>query len=504
MTLHKHVIVIGAGISGLTAAYRLKTLGVDVIVVESSSSSGGVIRSDFIDDYLVERGPNTVQATPDFLNLVEELGISGMLLESDPKAPAYIYFKGSLHRVPRGPGAMLRTDLLSLSAKLGLLAEPFRLRRRSDAEESVASFFSRRLGGQIAERFVAPFMSGIYAGDPNRLSIQAAFPMLSRLEQDHGSLVLGAIGQMRKAGKVRRANQTNRTNNARGERAASPLGSAVAPKPRRGRRTCSFRSGMQCLPERLASYLDQDLVFNSTVLGISEYPAPPASEGDPRFVVRVATSRGEERITCSTVVVATTAFAASRLVAPLSEELGRLLAEIEYPPLVIVNLAYNKAEINASLDGFGFLAVPGEGLNVLGCVFNSSLFEDRAPAGKALLTCFVGGARNPILARRQDSDITDLVHADLKKVLGINGEPRVVALTRYDRSIPQYNLGHAERTRKIDSIVDGIKGLKLIGNYLHGVSTGDCIKEAEQTAKKIALKSEFLTPHSTSRTSVSG
>jgi protoporphyrinogen/coproporphyrinogen III oxidase len=480
MTANKQVIVIGAGISGLTTAYRLKTLGVDVMAVESSDSPGGVIRSDLIDDYLIERGPNTVQGTPDFLNLVEELGISGFMIEGDPKAPAYIYFKGSLHRVPRGPRALLGTDLLTLSAKLGLLAEPFRARRRSETEESVASFFGRRLGSQVAERFAGPFMSGIYAGDPNRLSIQAAFPVLSRLEQEHGSLLMGAIGQMRKARK------TKKDIDAKKDNADPGRSSPATSRPRRGRRSCSFRMGMQYLPERLARCLGGDLAFDTKVLEISECSAPLGREDDARFALRLATREGEKHITCSKLVIATPAFVASRLLVPLSGELSQLLREIEYPPLVIVSLGYDVAQIKTSLNGFGFLAAPGEGLNVLGCVFNSSLFEGRAPDGKVLLTCFVGGASNPIIVRRKDMEISDLVHSDLKNVLGIDGEPEMVALTRYEHSIPQYNIGHAERARKIDSLVKGIAGLDLVGNYLHGVSTGDCIKDGERTARKVA------------------
>jgi len=469
MQNHWQTIVIGAGISGLTAAYRLKTLGVDVLLVEGSGAPGGVIRSQSTGDYLVERGPNSVQATAPFLSLVEELGISDKLVEGDPKAPAFVYFKGSLHPVPRGPAALISTDLLSVSAKLALLAEPFKAKRQSGAEESVSSFFGRRLGKEVAERLAGPFMSGIYAGDPDRLSIQAAFPALAELESEHGSLLRGGIARMRKA------------------KSASKE-SPPAAAPSRRRRSCSFSAGMEVLPEALASCLGKELWLNSKVseLRAAAKPITAGEEDRPeRFEIKLDGCDKADRLTSETLVIATPSIAAADLLAPISEELGQLLREIEYPPLAIVSVAYDTALIKESLKGFGFLVAPGEDLNILGCVYNSNLFPERAPVGKVLLTCFVGGARKPLLARRKDPELSALVHTDLKKILGISGEPTVVSVTRYERSIPQYNIGHADRVRRIDGLVGGIRGLWLTGNYLHGVSTPDCIKEADRVARSL-------------------
>jgi len=467
--MHKEVIVIGGGISGLTAAFRLNVLGVDVLLLEGSGAPGGVIRTEFVNDYLIERGPNSIQGTAEFLDLVDELGIQDQLVEGDPKAPAYVYFNGSLHPVPRGPGALIGTDLLSLSTKLGLLAEPFRQRRQLDEEESVASFFSRRLGAQVAERFAAPFMSGIYAGDAERLSIQAAFPALAQLERDHGSLLRGALHRSGNSDKAPK--------------------SSAGGKRRRRRRSCSFRQGMQFLTQALEGCLGEDIRTNCKVTDISIIDEEPSDkQSEARFVLNLATLTGPLRLTCHDLIIATPAFEAARLLAPLSEELSELLKAVEYPPLVIVSVAYDNAQLKAPLDGFGFLAVPTEGLNILGGVYNSSLFPERAPKAKSLVTCFVGGARNPIAARRGDSEISALVHADLSRVLGVSGDPNIVAITRYDRSIPQYNIGHAQRVQRIEALQQKIPGLTIIGNYLHGVSTGDCIKEAEKTARALAAR----------------
>jgi oxygen-dependent protoporphyrinogen oxidase len=475
MSIHRQVVVLGAGISGLTLAHRLKALGVDVAVLDSAAVPGGVIRSEAIDGYLIERGPNSAQGTDALLALVDEIGLADQLLEGDAGAPAFIYFNRSLHQVPRGLIPLIKTRLLSISAKVKLLGEPFRARRTATGEESVGSFFARRLGPQVAERFVAPFMSGIYAGDANSLSVQAAFPSLARFEGEHGGVLRGGIHQMREAGKARKA-----------------AGASV--KPRRGRRLCSFKQGMSALPKALAERLGEDLLLNCKEIKLGSIANPPAASVDEptpsdrrkRFEISYVSPSGPEAMSADTLVIATPAFAASRLVAATNEALSQLLDEVPYPPLATASISYDAASIGTSLNGFGFLAVPGEGLNILGCVYTSSLFKERAPQGRALLTCVVGGARNPSVSTLTDSEVAALIDADLRKVLKISGEANVVAVTRYERSIPQYNIGHAERIRRIEDILEEIPGLKIIGNYLHGVSTGDCIKEADEMARTIA------------------
>jgi oxygen-dependent protoporphyrinogen oxidase len=479
---HRSVIVIGAGISGLVCAYRLKSLGVDTLLIEQSDRPGGVIRSDLIDGCLIERGPNSTTGTADVLALVEELGIRNELVEGDPRAPAFIYFRGKLHGVPTGPGSLIFTRLLSIGGKLSLLGEPFRKKRASDEEESVASFAARRLGPQIAERFVAPFVSGIYAGDSNKLSVQAAFPRLATLERDHGSLIRGAFALLANKRKAKSADST-------------------ADKPKT-KRLCSFKEGMAFLPKTIAAKIAEELMTGCSGITVSpgrdsrEAAKPRRTEGGGasgadetntgnRFVVSFERSGRTEQFASDNVVIATPARAAAGLAKPLSEQLGLLLGEIEYPQLAVVSLAYDEAALRGPLTGFGFLAVPGQGLNILGCVYSSSLFPGRAPTGKVLVNTFVGGALNPTLAGLDDSELAAVVHRDLVNALGARAEPRVMAVTRYERSIPQYNLGHAERVRRIDDLARSIPGLHLIGNYLHGVSTGDCIKGADRLARQI-------------------
>jgi oxygen-dependent protoporphyrinogen oxidase len=481
---HRDVVVIGAGISGLVCAYRLKRLGLDVALVEKSGRVGGVIQSERIDGYLIERGPNSSQGTDELVALVDELGISEELVEGDPKAPAYVYFGGRLHPVPSGLGAFFRSKLLSLPGKLRILKEPFIAVRRVDSEESVASFARRRIGREAAERMVAPFVSGIYAGDAEQLSVQAAFPRLATLETGYGGLFRGMFAKAREA--------------RRAPKDASAVLDKAAPTRRR---LCSFRSGMAFLPATLASNLGEDLLTGcaelrmaNRELRIEETLRDQARDdsqsavGSPQskgFSVEFERADNYHKLTCDHLVIATPANAASTLIASISGELSRLLEQITYPPLATVSLAYPESAIETPLDGFGFLVPPSEQMNILGCVWNSSLFEDRAPEGKSLITVFMGGARNPALARLADAELVSTAHGELQKVLRISSEPRVVGITRYERSIPQYNLGHFARVQEIERLLGDLSGLRIVGNYLHGVSTGDCIKEADRVARDI-------------------
>lgn len=481
---HRNAIVIGAGISGLVCAYRLKALGVDVVLLEKSPRVGGVIQTERVGDFLIERGPNSSQGTEELVDLVEELGITGDLAEGDPKAPAYVYFNGRLHPVPAGAGPFIKSRLLSFAGKLRIFKEPFVPARRAESEESVASFARRRIGREAAELLVAPFVSGIYAGDAEQLSVQAAFPKLANLETGYGGLFRGTFAKAREARRARKS--------------ASAVLDKAAPTRRR---LCSFKKGMAFLPNTIAARLGEDLITECEELRIADCGLR-IEESSPRHVPNTPQSamgnpqstafsidykrKGElHQLTCDKLIIATPARVAGALVVSLSVQLSSLLNEIEYPPLAIVSLAYDESAVRTPLDGFGFLVPPSEQMNILGCVWNTSLFEDRAPNGKALVTLFMGGARNPAAASLADDDLVSIAHRELQRVLGISGEPQVVAITRYERSIPQYNLGHFSRVQQIESLLLELPGLRLIGNYLHGVSTGDCIKEADRVAREV-------------------
>lgn len=450
-------IIIGAGISGLVAAHRLKKLGCDVLLIESGDRVGGAIHSRDVEGFLIECGPNSLRGAHELLDLVEELNLTGELITADPRAPAYVYADGRLHAAPMSPPAIIKTKLISTSAKLRLLGEPFIKARRENGEESIASFVRRRLGDGILERLVAPFLSGVYAGDPEVLSVQACFPKLAGFETEAGSVARGAL---RAAVKSRKRQDTPK-------------------RSLRAYRLCSFRRGLSALPEALARSFGDNLLTGARIIAINK------NNSASGFEIKIEHHGENKVINCSTLVIATPAYVAARLLDNIAPAIASLVAEVSYAPIASVPLAYREEQIARKLDGFGFLTPRGEGLRTLGSIWNSSLFTGRAPEGWVLLTNFIGGATDPEAVELSDEELIVAVHNDLNRVLNITGEARRLPITRYERAIPQYTLGHAARVERIESELSAIPGLWLAGNYLRGVSIGDCVKQAESVAVEV-------------------
>ncbi|MEP7343147.1 MAG: protoporphyrinogen oxidase [Acidobacteriota bacterium] len=448
-------IIIGAGISGLVAAYRLKKRGCNILLIESSARVGGVIESSEVEGFLLEAGPNSFRGTHELLDLVDELGLTDELVTADPRAPAYVYSNGELHAVPMSPPALIKTRLLSTSAKLRLLREPF-IKRRNPAEESIASFVRRRLGNEVLEKLVAPFLSGVYAGNPEELSVQACFPKLAEFEADAGSILRGGLKAMRASRK-------------QGEAPKRSL---------RPYRLCSFRQGLGELPKKLAQNLGDSLLAEARVTAIRK-----SSDG---FEIHAEHGGENKRFDCQTLIVAAPAFAAAGLVETIAPGVAELLAGISYASIASVPLAYRAEQVARELDGFGFLAPREEGLRTLGSIWNSSLFAGRTPEGWVVTTNFIGGATDPEAVGLNDEELIRTVHNDLSKVLKIAGIPRRLPIQRWPRAIPQYNIGHAERVAKLETALQQHRGLWIVGNYLHGVSLGDCVKDADNRAGKTA------------------
>ena len=449
-------IIIGAGISGLATAYYLKKAGSNVLLLESSERVGGVIQSFDADGFWLERGPNSLRGTHELLDLVDDLQLHGQLLTANPKAPAYVYWQKALHPVPMSPPALISTKLLSTRGKLRLLREPFIAGRRDPGEESLASFVRRRLGNEILERLVAPFVSGVYAGDPEHLSVQASFARLAELEASAGSLVKGGIKAMRAA-------------------------KAKAEPPKRSLRAyrlCSFERGLQTLTEALAKALGEGVLTSANVVSI-------AQNASAKYQVTFEHSQQTQTVEATSLVLATPSQVAAQLLQAVAPELTPLLRAIPYTTIAAVPLAYRREQVAHPFDGFGFLAPRGQGLRTLGSIWNSSLFVNRAPDGFVLTNDFIGGETDRTAVQLSDDELTRIVHQDLKSVLGITGEPRRLPISRWKRAIPQYNLGHAARVVAIESALAKRPGLQLAGNYLHGISIGDCLKNGQGIAEAL-------------------
>lgn len=463
ITQSTDTLIIGAGISGLVVAHRLKKNGLNALLLESTDRAGGVIQSLDAEGFLLERGPNSLRGTHTFLRLVDELNLRNKLVKADPKAPAYVYFNDALHAVPISLPAFLKTRLLSTSAKLRLLQEPFIRARKSSDEESLASFVQRRLGAQVLERLVAPFVSGVYAGDVEKLSVQASLARLSEFEATAGSILRGAIRAAKKS---------------KGESKASPK---ISLRPYR---LCSFQCGLQQFTDALSRTLGETLLTEARVERMTRTT-------DSQFEV-VFSCRAEQKIIrAKTLVMAATANIAAQMLYGCAAEISELIADIPYTTLAAVPLAYRCDQVAHRLNGFGFLAPRNQGVRTLGSIWNSSLFAGRAPDGWVLFNNFIGGETDREAIALSDEELIRIVHQDLKKVLGISGEPLPLPITRWQRAIPQYVIGHAARVAKIEAALHNHRGLWLAGNYLRGVALGDCMDRAEKIAEEIT---EYLTP----------
>ena len=428
-------VVIGGGISGLARGYALAAQGVDVRVLEASPRPGGVIRTERTGDYLLELGPNTVRPTREIWDLIGALGLSEAALLAPPGLPRFIEFEGRLHALSPGPQTLLTTRLLSIPGKLRLLREPF-VRAGNDPRESVADFFGRRLGREVAERLVAPFVSGIWAGDAQALAARSAFPMLVQWEREHGSLLRGAF-------------------------ASRPRGPS---RPKLPRGLLSFRDGLETLPRALAASLGPRLSLSIPVRRLS-----PDGAG-----WRVETE--QESLAADRVVVAAPAAEAARLLESIDPQAARALSELPQPPLAVLHLAWPATAFPSPLSGFGHLVVPTADRRILGAVWSSCLFAGRTPQGEVLLTAFAGGSRDPAAAALSDSELLELAARDLCSSLGARSAPRLIRVTRHARAIPQYGLDHESRLEVLTQAERRNPGLTFIGNYRGGISVGDVVR----------------------------
>jgi oxygen-dependent protoporphyrinogen oxidase len=455
------VLVVGAGISGLTAAFRLRRAGLIVAVIEASGRVGGAIETHSEAGFRFELGPNTVlENHPAVSELLRDAGLAedaedGKIVASPAAKRRYLWKGDRLEPLPGGPPGLLLTRLFSLGAKLRLLREPW-IHRRSgpqvaaEPDETVAAFVRRRLGGEMLDYAVGPFVSGVYAGDPERLAVRWAVPKIFALETEHGSLIRGALAKRK------------------------------GPAP--GGAMFSFRQGLETLPLRLAREIGD---VRTGLPATAVRPQRNAEGKIERFVVETAGGPIHAR----RVVLALPADVAARLLDDATAGKSRAFAEIPYAPVAVVVLGVARSDIAHPLEGFGFLAPRRESLRLLGCLFPSTIFPDRAPEGHVALSAFLGGRTDPEIVDPSiwsDDRLLALVQKDLGYALGLSGRPKVAILRRWPRAIPQYEVGHGRFVALAEEIERDLPGLRLGGNFLHGVSVPDCIRNACRLATEVA------------------
>ncbi len=461
MSTQVQALVVGAGISGLTAAYALKKSGIATILFEASSRPGGVIQSNQREGFLVECGPQSFSGHASITSLCHDLGLLDQRILADPQAPRYILMNGKLRSVPMGPG-LLASPFLSGGTRFAMLRDLLGSSHAPEADESIADFVRRKFTPALLDRLVGPFVSGVYAGDPEKLSLRAAFPILHEAETAKGSLIRGAIA-IRKARKAKR-------------------GAAPLEKPT----LQSFREGNETLVRALARNLDDQLFCNVEVIAVDALDSGHDAAA-ARFHLTLNTPRGEERIEAERLVLACSPQSAGRVLMRLNPKFESELAAIESVPVAVVSLGYRQTDVGHRLDGFGFLVPRSCGLNVLGTIWNSSLFPGRAPEGHVLLTSFVGGATNPAMVQNSPEELSSLIHREIAPVLSIRNPPVFSHVAVWPRAIPQYNVGHTARLVAVEKLRAAFPGLHFAGNYLHGPAIGTCIEHALKIADEIRI-----------------
>ncbi|HEX7578308.1 MAG TPA: protoporphyrinogen oxidase [Verrucomicrobiae bacterium] len=482
----KSVAIIGAGITGLTAAFYLKRKGVPVTVYEGSGRAGGVIQSIRKDGFLAEFGPNTIlETSPKIAQLIRDAGLESRRLNSDPKAEArYVVRYRRPIAMPSQLGIFM-SELLSAKAKFALLREPFVPPRRDGHEESIAEFVVRRLNREFLDQMIDALVAGIYAGDPHKLSVQHAFPRLAELEAHHGSLIKGQIF------------------GARERRQRGEISKDRAPK-------FSFDEGLQVLPDTLAAQLGDSLKLNTAVTKLAQtgdgWMLTMRENGrEPQGNIEHRTSNIEHpscQIEHSAVIYCGTAYRLAELEitgAPISKSAGvadlnapdrssalQAFAQISYPPVASVVLGFRREDVAHSCLGYGMLIPKIEGFKILGTIFSSALFPNRAPAGHILLTSYLGGARYPELALLPPDQLIEATLTDLRALLGVKGKPVFTQTAVYPRAIPQYNVGYGKYRQLLTDLEAAAPGLFFAGHYRDGVSLGDSMVSGVNIAERVA------------------
>jgi oxygen-dependent protoporphyrinogen oxidase len=446
------VIIAGAGISGLSLAYALleRQPDLDVMVLEAEARPGGKIWTEKVKGFICEAGVNGfLDNKPSTLELASKIKLPP-IRSNDAARKRAIYFGGGLRMIPESPPAFFKSNFLSISGRLRMIGELF-VPKADVEDESMESFAVRRVGREFFEKLLDPMASGVYAGDPAKMSIRSCFAKVYELEKNYGGLIRGFMAVAKEAKKTGKKTE------------AGPGGTLM-----------SFQDGMFSLVGSLRQVLGDRLQTAKTVRGV----------GRKGEVLEVHCADGT-RYESDAVVLSTPAHDAAGIVRDLDRDLSSLLAEVPYPPVSVVALGFRREKIPGDTNLFGFLVPGKERRKILGTLFDSSIYPNRAPEGYVLLRAIVGGARAPEIALLEEEKLVGVVLSELSEILGIRSEPDMVWTYRWEKAIPQYLVGHHERLRRIDEALSRHQGLHLHSNAYRGVAVNDCIGNSFRLAETI-------------------
>ncbi|MBZ5706117.1 MAG: protoporphyrinogen oxidase [Acidobacteriia bacterium] len=459
----KRIAIIGSGISGLSAAFTLEErrragVPVEYVVFESGPRLGGVLVTDRVDGCLVEAGPDSfLTEKPWAADLCRRVGLADQLIGSnDADRKTYILVKGKLIVIPDGLMFMVPTKILptvfsplfSLSTKLHMAREWFHPPGKAEADETVASMVERHYGPEMVDRLADPLLSGVYGGEAAQLSVRAVLPRFAEMEAKHGSLGRAMLAARRKMP------------------AATPARPLFT----------SLKDGMQQLVDAVVARLSAAALRTST-------PVQSIQPQTGGWLV----SAGYVSDQFDAVIVATSAQAAAALLQSASASLASELGAIQYTSSITVNLGYDQQVRSSLPPGFGFLVPRSEGKQMLAATFVHNKFPHRAPEDRALLRCFVGGARNEQVLQAPDEEILRVVRAELRQIIGLTAEPLFTRVYKWKGAMAQYGVGHLERLERIDRLRQQLPGLALAGNGYRGIGVPDCVRSGSASASDVLV-----------------
>ncbi len=475
----KKVIIIGGGIAGLAAAYRIqeeieKGAPIACTVLEASDRFGGKIHTLRRDGFIMERGPDSfISQKPAVIELCQRLGIDDHLMGTKTDHPeTYVYLNNKMVTIPDGLSLMvptrftpfITTRLFSWPGKIRMGMDLFLPKKRGNSDESLASFVRRRLGTEALERMAQPLMSGIYASDPERMSLLASFPMFAEVEKKHRSLILGMLAQKR-----RRATATH-----------SPQG-ASGNNSKRGYKPFSFFLTMKNgLSEIVETLIEQspDIQFRTNA------QVNALEKNGKGWNVRL---KSGEELEADAVILSTPANLTARLVEDWAPGIAARLDQIPYVSTAAVVLGFDRNRFAHPLRGFGFVVPHIENRKITACTWVSSKFPDRAPDDRVLLRAFVGGAVNEHLAEQDAETIKQQVREELRDIMGVHEEPLFCEVFQYKKGNVQYRVHHPQLVSEIEKELADYKGLYLAGSAYKGIGIPDCVKNGTENAQA-ALK----------------
>ncbi len=447
----KDVIIIGAGIAGLSSAHELNKENIDFQILEPANRVGGVIETIEIDGTKIETGPYTFSSySKELMDIINDLKIQDELKEADHKSKKrFIYLNNKLVQIPTNPSEFFNSEILTKNAKWTLLEEL--VLPKGDKEESIENFFSRRFGREVLKNIIQPFLNGIYAGDVKKLSANAVFPKLKELEEKYKSVLLGST--------------------------FSQIGNIF--KGRKPLTLYSFKDGMQTLPNSLYESFKNKVTLMARDIEIKR--------AKDFFIVSFKVNNKAINYTTNSILFAIPAYRMAEYGYVLPSESLPNFLNIEYVPIASVAQVVEKENLKMDLNGFGYLCTKEVQKKLLGTIWTSSIFPDTVEPGKALLSSFIGGAHFKKVSDLGYDDIASLTAREVSEILGISDPDQIKTLfiKIHEKAIPQYNMGHLDLVKKIEKLMDNDSGIFFTGNYLRGISLNDTVKTSMNTVKKI-------------------